>query len=114
MARFLFQIYSGPEAANKATLGCLIALTATQEGHAVSVVFVGDGVHLLAPEHGALEGQGTGKIADHLSGLMASDAVLYVSQKSAEARGYGTLGAEPILPPKLVALAAAADTVMSY
>ncbi|MCP1169980.1 DsrE family protein [Limimaricola litoreus] len=119
MPRFLVHIHTGPADPNKATLGCLVALTAARKGHEVTVFFAGDGVHLLAADHAGLEGAGTGRLGDHLTGLAEAGARFRVSGMSAKARGYddGLLEAHPAefaMPEVLVDLAHAADTVLSY
>ena len=124
MATFLIHVHSGPEAANKVTLGLLIAVEAARAGHRVTVFLAGDAVACLAPATRAgLEGQGTGRLVEHLEALAAQGARLVVSQRSAAARGYGPeltadlpggLVAEPGTPALLVEIAAAADTVLCY
>lgn len=119
MSRFLIHIHSGPESANKATLGCTVALAAAQEGHETTIIFAGDGVHLLSPDHGTTEGQGTGRISELLPALKTAGVQFCLSGKSAKARGYDDSlleghPAEFAMPPRLVALAAAADTVLCY
>ncbi len=119
MAKMLIHIHSGPGDANKATLGLLVALTAQGEGHEVTVFLAADGVHLLAPKHRDVEGEGTGRIGDHLEGLGQAGTRVLVSGKSARARGYdeallADLQAEFALPDRLVAEAAAAQTVLCY
>jgi predicted peroxiredoxin len=119
MAKMLVHIHSGPEHANKATLGLLVALTASREGHEVTVFLAADGVHLLSPKHRDVEGEGTGRVGDHLEGLGQADTAVLVSGKSAKARGYdetllAELHADFAMPERLVAEAAAADTVLCY
>lgn len=120
MSKFLIHIHSGPERANSVTLACLVALAAHEEGHEVAMFFAADGVHLLAPDFVAsVEGEGTGTMADHMTALRDAGLEVYVSGKSAKARGYDdslleTLNASFAMPQKLVALAADADSVLSY
>jgi len=119
MARFLIHIHTGPENPTKAALGLLIALTARKEGHEVSLFLAGDGVHLLAPAHADITGQGTGRIGDHLDGLKAQGATFHLSGMSAKARGYDEslldgFDAAFAMPPVLVSLSAEADTVLCY
>ncbi len=120
MSRFLVHIHTGPVDPNKATLGCLVALTAARRGHEVALFLAGDGVHLLSPATLALlEGQGTGRLAEHIGGLAEAGARLYVSRLSAGARGYDDSlldghPAEFATPDQLVDLADAADTVLCY
>lgn len=120
MATFLVHVVTGPADPTRATLGCLIALTALKEGHRVNVFLAGDGVHLFAPEVMAtLEGVGTGRLADHIPGIAAAGGRFYLSGKSAAARGYGAailtgFPAEFAMPEVLVRLAAEADRVLVY
>lgn len=119
MAKFLVHIHTGHSDPNKATLGLLVALTAKYEGHDVTVFLAGDGVHLLAPSHQDVEGEGTGRVGDHLEGHALAGTVFLVSGKSAQARGYGmplldVVGGEFAMPEQLVAAAAEADTVLCY
>ena len=89
MSDFLIHIHTGPENPTKATLGCLVAATALKAGHDVRVFMAGDGVRLLDPEViETLEGQGTGKLKDHLAEIEAHGGRLYLSGMSAKARGY--------------------------
>ncbi len=120
MAKFLVHIHSGTEAPTKATLGCLVALTALKEGHEVDLFFAGDGVHLLSPDALAnLEGVGTGKLGEHIAGIEGAGGRFYLSGMSAKARGYDESlleghPAEFAMPDVLVKLSAAADTVLCY
>ncbi len=120
MAKVLVHIHSGPEAPNKVTLGALVAATAATDGHDVTVFFAGDGVHNLAPGHrGTMEGEGTGKLDDHIAGINSAGGRFVVSGMSAKARGYDTslldgLHAEFGTPSVLVGLATSADTVLCY
>lgn len=119
MARFLIHVPTGPDDRNKATLACLVAATAASEGHEVTVFFAADGVHCLAPAHADVEGQGTGRLGNHLSDLREAGVTILASGKSAEARGYDASllaphDAEFAMPQRLVALASEADTVLCY
>ncbi|MGX9854324.1 DsrE family protein [Limimaricola variabilis] len=119
MSRFLVHIHTGPEGPNKATLGCLVALEAARKGHDVTLFFAADGVHLLAPQHAGIEGQGTGRLGEHLVALAEAGARFRVSGMSAKARGYdeALLEGHPAafaMPDALIDLADAADTVLCY
>jgi predicted peroxiredoxin len=120
MAKFLVHVHTGPADPNKATLGCLIAAKAAEEGHDVTLFLAGDGVHLMAPEHRAgLVGLGTGRLGDHIDALGEAGGRILVSGLSARARGYDDdlldgSPAEFALPQMLVSLAAEADTVLCY
>lgn len=117
--KVLVHVHSGPEMAVKATLGCLVALTAARAGHEVSVFFAGDGVHCLAPAHADVSGAGTGRLGDHLEGLKAAGVAIYASGMSAKARGYDESLIAPFagrfaMPERLVELALFADASLSY
>lgn len=120
MATFLIHIHTGPENPTKAALGLLVAATALEEGHEVEVFLAGDGVHLIAPEWlGSVEGQGTGRVGDHVAAIERDGGHFYLSGMSAKARGYddGLLEGHPAefaMPNVLVDLADRADTVLCY
>lgn len=120
MSKFLVHIHTGPDNPTKATLGCIVAATAAKQGHDVTVFLAGDGVHLFAPATVAeLEGQGTGKLADHLAAITAGGGRFFLSGMSAKARGYDDSlldgrPAEFAMPDTLVRLADEADTVLCY
>lgn len=117
---FLIHIQSGPDDPTKAALGFLVALTAMNEGHEVSLFLAGDGASLITDDALAgVEGLGTGRLQDHFSALTEGDARIYVSGKSAEARGITEQDlegkpAEFAMPARLVQLAAEADVVLVY
>ena len=120
MAKFLVHIHTGPENPTKATLGCLVALTALKEGHEVDLFLAGDAVHLFAPATVAsLEGHGTGRLSDLLPAIAQASGRFHLSGKSAQARGYDSslLAGHPAvfaMPDVLVRLAAEADVVLTY
>jgi predicted peroxiredoxin len=117
---FLIHIHTGPDNPTKAALGFLVALTAQNDGHHVDLFLAGDGAALITDEAlSTVVGVGTGVLQDHLTALMAGDARIYISGKSAEARDIGGQAlegkpAEFAMPAKLVQLAAAADVVLTY
>lgn len=118
--KMLVHIHTGPADPTKATLGLLVALTARRKGHDVTVFLAGDAVHLFAPaQREAVEGLGTGRLADHLAGHAEAGTRFILSGKSARARGYDDslldgFDASFGLPEALVDLAAEADTVLCY
>jgi predicted peroxiredoxin len=116
MARLLFHILSGPENTTKAALGLLVAKTAQAEGHDVVVFFAGDGVDYVRTETRAVAvGVGVGSVADHYQALAESDARLFGSAISANARGVSTDGnVELVKPARLVELIVEADKVIVY
>jgi predicted peroxiredoxin len=118
--KFLIHIHSGPDAPTRAALGFLVALTAQNEGHEVSVFLAGDGAALITDEAiAAVAGVGTGRLADHFPALIQGAARIYVSGMSAKARDIGDAAlagkpAEFAMPAKLVQLASEADVVLVY
>jgi predicted peroxiredoxin len=117
--KVLVHIHSGPDMGVKATLGCLVALTAAKAGHEVSVFFAGDGVHNLSPAHADVTGAGTGRLGDHLDGLRQIGAAVFASGMSAKARGYDDSLIAPYagrfaMPDTLVALSLEADSTLCY
>jgi predicted peroxiredoxin len=120
MGTFLIHIHTGPSDPTKATLGCLVALTALKAGHAANLFLAGDGVHLLAPAYlETLEGLGTGRLGDHVPAIAAAGGRFYLSGLSARARGYDAAilaghPAEFAMPDVLVRLSSEADTVLCY
>ncbi len=114
MSRFLVHIATGPENPTRVALGLLVARTAAAEGHEVSVFLAGDAVHLARPETAAAtQGVGTGSVGEHLEALRGSDVPIYLSGLSSKARGIAE-GGELSPPERLVELAAAAETILTY
>src|SRR5262249_34370782 len=120
MAKFLVHIHTGPENPTKAALGFLVAATAVKQGHDVDLFLAGDSASLIADAQlNALEGKGTGKLADHYQVLSAASTRIYVSGMSAKARGLSETDlagkrAEFAMPDVLVRLATEADVVLTY
>ena len=116
----LVHIYSGLESKNKITLGLLVALTAEQNDHKVTLFLAGDGVQILnCKKAGEIVGQGTGDLYDHLQNLKSSKITIYVSGMSAKSRGYDEklldgYTAEFVIPDVLVEESIKADSVLCY
>ena len=118
--KFLVHVTCGSENPTKAALGVLIARTAAEEGHEVTLFLAGDAVVLV---RGAvaedLAGLGTGALKDHFEALVAAGAKIFVSGLSAKARGLSgpAEAAFPVkfaLPAVLVRCTAEADRVLCY
>ena len=117
MASVLVHLATGPENPTRAALAMLVARTAADEGHDVSVFLAGDAVQLLRPETAAAtQGVGTGSFEEHLGALRDSGVQIYASGMSSKARGVdvAAAGAEPAQPQKLVELATGAETTLTY
>ena len=71
MAKILVHITHGPEHPTRAALGFLVARSALEEGHSVSLFLAGDAVQLLRePVLDALVGLGTGRLREHYDALV--------------------------------------------
>jgi predicted peroxiredoxin len=118
MGKLLVHFTSGPEAPTKAALGMLVARTAIEAGHQVSLFFAGDGVALLREETLDVgNGIGTGSLREHHEALVAGGASFFASGMSSKARGIDGFGDRPIElahPGRLVDLAFEADRVLTY
>ncbi len=118
MARFLVNVVTGPENTTRAALGFLIARTAAEEGHEVTLFLAGDAVAFVRSETAeAAHGVGTGSVAEHLAAAREAGATLLLSGLSSKARGLTSElagGAELVPPQRLLELAAGADTVLVY
>ena len=116
----LVHIFSGLECKNKLTLGLLVALTAEKNDHKVTLFLAGDGVEALnCKKAGEIVGQGTGDLYEHLENLKNSNVTIYVSEMSAQSRGYDkTLlngyKAEFVMPNVLIEESIKADSVLCY
>lgn len=107
---------TGPENPTRAALALLIARTAAEEGHDVRVFLAGDAVQLArAATAAAVQGVGTGSVAEHLEALRGAGVTIQLSGMSSKARGIEAGDGTELCPPaKLVELAAWADTTLTY
>jgi predicted peroxiredoxin len=120
MAKFLIHVTCGVENPSKAALAFLVAKSAIDEKHQVTMFLAGDAAQLLRPavvEN--LSGLGTGSLKSHIDAILAGGGKFYVSGVSAKSRGFeaselGTTPAEFAMPNVLVRLAAEADKVLCY
>jgi uncharacterized protein len=119
MANVLIHLATGPENPTRAALALLVARTAAGEGHEVRVFIAGDGVQLVRPETAeAVQGVGTGSFSEHWDALIEAEVPIFLSGMSSKARGVDASTrdgqVELAQPEKLVELAAAADTTLTY
>lgn len=118
--RFLVHVVCGEEIPTRSALGLLVALSALDEGHEVTVFMAGDGAGLARESSAAAtNGIGTGNAGEHLAKLRERGVTIYVSKLSAQARGLSpedltAAGYIPAPPTKLVELAAEADRTLIY
>ena len=120
MAKILVHITCGPENPTRAALGFLVAKTALDDGHQVSLFLAGDGVQLLRDSVlDSLTGLGTGSLRESHDAIVAGGGRFYVSGMSSKARGLTEQDledkpAELALPSRLVQLAVDHDRVLTY
>lgn len=113
MARILVHSATGPENATRAALALLVARTAAEEGHEVSVFLAGDAVHLARPTtREAVSGAGTGSATEHWQALAEAGVPVFLSGLSSKARGVEE--GELVPPAKLVELTVWAERVLTY
>ncbi len=118
--RILVHLTSGPENPTKAALAFLVARTAIEQGHAVSMFLAGDAVQLLRDATlDALSGVGTGKLREHFDVIVKGGGRFYLSGMSSAARGItaAELQGKPaeLAPPAiLLKLALDNDRMFTY
>lgn len=116
----LVHITQGPENATRAALGFLVAKTAIEEGHTVSLFLAGDAVRLLQDSVlKTLAGLGTGKLYDHYQAIVKGNGKFYLSGNSSKARGVTEADitgkpAQFALPAVLVRLSVESDRMFTY
>ena len=120
MGSLLVHITHGPEAPTRVALGCLVAKTAKDAGHDVTLFLAGDAAYVIKDEVVAsLKGVGTGSLAEIVPALVESGVPIHVSGLSSKARGVlesdlDAKGARFATPAELVELVFAADRVLTY
>jgi uncharacterized protein len=120
MATILVHLTCGPEDPTRAALGFLVAKSALEEGHAVSLFLAGDSVLLFRDAVlDSLAGLGTGKLREHFDALASGGARFYLSGMSSKARGVteADLAGKPAefaMPNVLVRLSLEADRMFTY
>jgi predicted peroxiredoxin len=118
--RILVHVTHGPEHPTRAALGFLVAKTAIDEGHPVSLFLAGDAVQLLRdPVLDTLAGLGTGRLRELYDSLAAAGARFYLSGMSSNARGVTAADlkgkpAEMATPAVLLRLALEHDRMFTY
>jgi uncharacterized protein len=118
--KILIHITQGPENPTRAALGFLVAKTAIEEGHTVTIFLAGDAVKLLQDSIlNTLTGIGTGKLHDHYEAIVKGKGKFYLSGNSSKARGLteaDIIGkpAEFAMPNVLVRLSVESDRMFTY
>jgi len=120
MATLLVHVTHGPESPTRAALGFLVARTALEEGHEVTLFLAGDAVQLLRDAVlDNLSGLGTGSLRDSYEAIVAGGGRFYLSGMSSKGRGVtdADLDGKPaeLAPPaRLVQLAVESDSTLTY
>jgi predicted peroxiredoxin len=120
MAKILVHIATGTENPTRAALGFLIAKSAIDEGHTVSMFLAGDAVNLIRDNVlDNLVGLGTGKLREHFDSIVSGGGRIYLSGMSSKARGITDADlqnkpAEFALPNVLVRLSLESDRMFTY
>ena len=120
MPSILVHITHGPEHPTRAALALLVARSAVERGHQVSVFLAGDAVQLMRNEVlDSLVGLGTGSAREHFDALTSTGTRFYVSGMSSKARGLEASdledkNAEMAMPSLLVELSLAHDRMFTY
>ena len=120
MAKILFNITNGTNNQTKASLGFMLARTAVEESHEVTVFLNADAVSLIRPP--VLEnlvGLGTGSLKEHFNVLKKARVPIYVSAISCEIRGVTAQdlkdsNARKVFPKTLLNLSLEADRTFVY
>jgi len=118
--KILIHVTVGPENPTRAALAFLVAKTAVDEGHSVSVFLAGDAVQLFRTDVlDNLAGLGTGKLRDHYDAIVKGGGRFYLSGMSSKARGVsdGDLKDKPAefaLPKVLLQLSIDSDRMFVY
>jgi len=113
-------VTTGPENPSKAALAFLVARTAVEEGHTVSMFLAADAVQLLRNDVlDNLSGLGTGKLREHFDIILKGGGKFYLSGMSSKARGVTEAdlkdkNAEFALPKVLLQLSIESDKMFTY
>jgi len=120
MAKILVHLTHGPEHPTRAALAFLVARTALEEGHTVTLFLAGDAVQLIRDATlDAVQGLGTGRLRESYDAVAAGGARIYLSGMSAKARGIteADLAGKPAefaMPSVLVRAALEHDRMFTY
>lgn len=120
MASLLVHLTHGPEAPTRSALALLVARSAADAGHDVSLFLAGDAAYLLQGEViDSVVGVGTGSLRESIDALVERGARFAVSGRSSQARGVTEqdlvpTGANFAQPSELVELALSVDRVLTY
>lgn len=118
--KFLIHLTQGTENPTVAALAFLVARTALEEGHTVSLFLAGDAVVLLRDQSlDNVAGLGTGKLREHYDAIVKAGGKFYLSGMSSKARGVtdAEIQGKPVefaMPKVLLALSLESDRMFVY
>ena len=118
--KILVHVTVGPEDPSRAALGFLVARTAIEEGHSVSVFLAADAVQLLRTDVlDNLTGLGTGRLREHFDAIIKGGGKFYLSGMSSKGRGITDTDlkdkhAEFAMPKVLLQLSIDSDRMFVY
>lgn len=118
--KFVIHVTTGQDNPTKAALAFLVAKTALEEGHQVTLFLAGDAVMLLKDDiMNSVTGLGTGKLSDHYKVIVDKGGKFFLSGNSSKARNLTEedIKGKPAtfaLPNVLVKLVAESDKVITY
>ncbi len=118
--KILIHVTSGPENPTRAALAFLVAKTAVEEGHTVTLFLAGDAVQLFRSDVlDNLAGLGTGKLREHYDAIVKGGGKFYLSGMSSKVRGVveSDLKDKPVefaLPKVLLQLSLESDRMFVY
>ena len=118
--KILIHLTQGSENPTVACLAMLVARTAVEEGHHVTIFLAGDAVGLIRDAQlDNIVGIGTGKLKEHYDAVVKGGGKFYLSGMSSKARGVGEadIVAKPVefAPPAvLLKLAIESDKMFVY
>ena len=119
-SRILVHVTHGPEQPTRAALAFLVARSAIDEGHTVTLFLAGDAVLLLRDSVlDSVSGVGTGKLRDSFEAIVKGGGRFYLSGMSSQARGLVEADikgkpAEFAQPTVLVRLSLEHDRMFTY
>lgn len=120
MPKILIHVTHGPEQPTRAALAFLVAKSALDEGHTVSLFLAGDAVQLMRDAVlDNLVGLGTGRLREHYDAIAAGGGRFYLSGMSSKARGLteADLAGKPAefaMPSVLLQLSLDHDRMFTY
>ena len=110
----------GIELPTRAALAFLVAKSAVEEGHSVSLFLAGDAVQLIRDAVlDSLLGLGTGKLREHFDAIVVGGGKVYISGMSSKGRGVtdSDLSGKPAefaLPNVLIRLSLDHESMFTY